>query len=173
MQNETDSRAGDDPDPPRTSGHVKRTVLYCLASRDGGPMTVGDALEPIGGVVERGGYGNPGPRSNDATVVQRSTVRRAFNQLRDDGLVARVVDLDADALAEGPVALGAVEDGGDPADPAAYAATTDDARVTDWVLTDDGRGEVDRLDRAYAAELDDLAARYGRPRGETTARVDA
>ncbi|UPW01931.1 hypothetical protein M0R88_07490 [Halorussus gelatinilyticus] len=40
-------------------------------------------------------------------------------------------------------------------------------------LTDEGRHEVERLDARYAAEMDDLAARYGRPRGETTTRIDA
>jgi|GEM_PF-6543200 len=159
-------------DEPRTSGHVKRTVLHCLARGDG-PLTVSQAMEPIAAVIERGGYGNAGPRGgNGAPLLQKSTVRRAFSQLREDGFVRRVEDLPEVVLREGGFDLGEL-DGDDPADPTAYAKTSDDARVTDWVLTAAGRREVDRLDAAYERELDELAARYGRPRGETTERVDA
>lgn len=178
MSNETQpSDAGEQPDDPRTSGHVERTVLHTMAG-DGDeglpPTTVGGVLEDVAAVVERGGYGNVGPRGGDGRpLVQQSTVRRTFGQLADKGLVGRVEDLSEAELRDGPVDLGELSEGGDPADPADYAETADDARITDWYLTEEGRREVDRLDERYAAELDDLAARYGRPRGETTERVEA
>jgi hypothetical protein len=169
-------------DPPagdrlRTSGHVERTVLHRMAGDDDryAPVTVGDVLDDVTAVIERGDYGNHGPRGGGETgaLVQRSTVRRTFKQLREKGLVRRVGDLDRSELRDPRFDLGEPDPDADPADPAAYPRTSDDARVTDWVLTDAGRREVERLDARYAAELDDLAARYGRPEGETTTRIDA
>lgn len=175
MSNETQPPDADEqPDDPKTSGHVERTVLHHLAGAASEPTTLGDVLDDVAAVIDRGGYGNAGPRGGgDQPLVQQSTVRRAFGQLADKGLVGRVEDLPETELRDGPVDLGVLVDGGDPADPADYAATADDARVTDWYLTREGQLEVDRLDARYAAALDDLAARYGRPRGETTERVDA
>lgn len=170
---DTDAQPADE---PRTSGHVERTIVHHLAGADAdrsGPTTVGDVLEDVAAVVERGDYGNPGIRNPEATNVRQSTIRRTFGQLAEKGLVQRVADLDPERLREDRFALGELDPGGDPEDPAAYARTADDARVTDWVLTDEGRREVERLDARYEAELDALAARHGRPRGETTARVDA
>jgi len=136
------------------------------------PTRVSDVLEPLAAVIERGDYGNLGMR-NDAPTVRQSTVRRTFTQLEAKGLVVRVEELDASALASDRYDLGALSEGGDPTDPVDYGGTSDDARVTDWVLTDEGRREVERLDERYQAELDALAARFGRPRGTTTDRVDA
>jgi len=181
MTNETHSSEPDtlpddqtgEPDDPKTSGHVERTVLHHMAGAAPAPTTLGAVLDEVAAVIERGGYGNAGPRGGGgAPLVQQSTVRRTFGQLAEKGLVGRVGDLPAENLRGGPVDLGDLV-GEDPTDPAAYAATADDARVTDWYLTDAGRREVDRLDARYEAELDELAARYGRPRGETTERVEA
>ena len=62
---------------------------------------------------------------------------------------------------------------GDPEELSGYSRLSDDARVTDWILTADGVREVERLDARFRAELDELAGRYGRPPGETTTRIDA
>jgi hypothetical protein len=105
--------------------------------------------------------------------VRKSSIRRTFTQLAEKGLVRRVEELSESQLREPRFDLGTLDPGGDPGDPSAYSRTSDDARVTDWILTDAGRREVDRLDERYAQELDELAARYGRPRGETIARIDA
>lgn len=158
-----------------TSGHVERTILHRLCGDDSEryrPLTVSDVLEDLAAVIERGEYGNVGMR-NDAPTVRKSSVRRTFTQLADKGLVTRVAELDPERLHDDRYDLGALDDDGDPADPSAYANTTDDARVTDWVLTPAGREEVRRLDAAYERELDALAARYGRQRGETTERIEA
>lgn len=158
-----------------TSGHIERTIIHHLAGNTDGryrPATVSDCLEDVMAVIERGNYGNLGLRTN-ATTVRKSSLRRTFTQLADKGLVERVTDLDPDRLADDRFALGAIEPGGDPTDPSAYAGTSDDARVTDWILTTDGQREVARLDARYERELDELAARFGRQRGETTARIDA
>jgi len=162
-----------DPSALATSGHVERTVLHCMVDADGRyvPTRVSDVLEPLAAVIERGDYGNLGPRNEHATV-QRSSVRRTFGQLAEKGLIVRVADLDAGALASDRYAFGELDAGGDPHDPGAYAATSDDGRVTDWVLTEAGAAELGRLDAVYAAELDALAARFGRPPGATTARVE-
>lgn len=158
----------------RTSGHVERTILHSLVE-DGRyvPTTVSDVLDPIASVIDRGGYDNIGPNGAADVTVRKSTVRRAFARLRDKGLVRRVSDLDPSDIRDDRVDLGQLPDDGDPDDPTAYSRTSDDARVTDWILTDEGRRELQRLDAQYAEELDELAARYGRPAGETTARVDA
>lgn len=173
MTEDTES-IGDDPDGPAlaTSGYVERTVLNQLVDADGRfvPTRVSDVLEPLTSVIGRGDYANVGPRNEHATV-QRSSVRRTFAQLEEKGLVVRVEDLPAEALAGDRYALGSVRAGGDPTDPSDYTDTSDDARVTDWVLTEEGRAELDRLDDRYEAELDALAARFGRARGETTDRV--
>lgn len=175
MTDDTEA-VGEDSDGPAlaTSGYVERTVLNQLVDADGRyvPTCVSDVLEPLTSVIERGGYANVGPRNEHATV-QRSSVRRTFTQLEEKGLVVRVEDLPVEALASDRYALGALRAGGDPTDPSAYYRTSDDARVTDWVLTEEGRAELDRLDERYAAELDAVAARFGRARGETTDRVDA
>lgn len=150
----------------RTGGHVERAVLHHLAGA--GPATTGELAETVGAVIERGGYGNLGPRSEPATV-RRSSLRRTLSGLAEKGLVVRVAELSPDRLAD----AGLGEPDGDPADPGAYPATSDDGRVTDWLLTEAGRAEVSRLDARYEAALDEVAARHGRPRGETTDRVDA
>lgn len=158
-----------------TSGHVERTILHRLCGEETDryrPSTVSDVLDDIAAVIERGDYGNVGMR-NDAPTVRKSSVRRTFTQLADKGLVARVADLDPERLRDDRYALGELAADGDPADHSAYANTSEDARVTDWILTPAGREEVRRLDAAYERELDAVAARYGRPRGETTDRVDA
>lgn len=171
MSNDTESASAADTTESelQTSGHVERTILHALAG-DGEtvrPATVGSTLPAITAVIERGEYGNLGPRA-ERGVAQKSTVRRAFGQLAEKGLVRRVTA--ADDLPEW-VDLG--ERTGDAGDVTDYEHVSDDGRVTDWVLTAAGRREVERLDARYAAELDELAARYGRPRGETTTRVDA
>lgn len=179
MEEDTETPATEDRptgEQLRTSGHVERTILHRMVG-DGddahAPVTVSDVLDDITAVIERGDYGNHGPRGGGETgaLVQQSTVRRTFKQLREKGLVRRVGDLDESELRDSRVDLGEPDPDADPADPAAYPRTSDDARVTDWILTDEGRREVERLDARYAAELDDLAARYGRPSGETTTRV--
>lgn len=156
----------------QTSGHVERAVLGAMLDPDGRcrPTTVGEVLPAVRGVVERGDYGNVGPRS-PATVVRRSSVRRTFGQLDQKGLVQRVEDVPVDELRADRNALGPLE-GDDPTDPRSYARVSDDGRVTDWLLTTEGLQEIERLDTRYAAELDELAARYGRPPGETTTRID-
>lgn len=158
-----------------TSGHVERTILHRLCG-DGTdrfrPSTVSDVLDDVAAVIDRGDYGNVGMR-NEAPTVRKSSVRRTFTQLADKGLVTRVGELDAERLRDDRYDLGELDDDADPADPGAYARTSDDARVTDWVLTPEGREEVRRLDAAYERELDALAARYGRQRGETTDRIEA
>lgn len=177
MTNETQSSQNDeqhtDIEQPVTSGHVERTILNQMVDEDGRyrPTAVSDVLEAVAAVIARGDYGNLGPRS-PTSVVQKSTVRRAFSQLGEKGLIQRVEDLSESDLTDQRYALGECT-GGDPSDPASYSNTADDARVTDWILTDEGTTELDRLDARYAAELDDLAARFGRPRGETTRRIDA
>ncbi|WP_276301423.1 hypothetical protein [Halorussus lipolyticus] len=165
-------------DPPegaelRTSGHIERTILHHMAgdgSEGYAPTTVSGVLDDIAAVIERGDYANVGPKGSAGATVRKSTVRRTFTQLHEKGLVQRVEELSEDALGDPRFDLGACK--GDPDDPTAYERVSDDARVTDWILTDDGRREVERLDARYADELDELAARYGRKRGETTARVD-
>lgn len=182
MTNDTDHPAGhgdgsDGRQPAdetlATSGHLERAVLHHMVSESGGarPTTVSAVLDDVAAVIERGDYGNIGPRNTAGAAVRKSSLRRTFTQLREKGLVRRVGDLEPTALQSDRYDLGPAA--GDPTDPAAYARTSDDARVTDWLLTETGRREVARLDARYAAELDALAARYGRPRGETTARVDA
>ncbi len=157
-----------------TSGHVERTILHHMIGDDYErytPTTVGGVLDDIAAVIRRGGYANIGPKTAKSGTIRRSTVRRTFMQLREKGLVRRVDDLSESELREDRFDLGISDS--DPADPNSYSNTSDDARVTDWILTDDGCREVERLDARYAAELDELAARYGRPRGETTERIDA
>ncbi|WP_162224376.1 hypothetical protein [Halorussus amylolyticus] len=165
---------------PKTNGYIERTILHCMADRsdvaDGSdesyaPATVGDVLDAIASVIERGDYANVGPKTATTGTVRKSTIRRALTQLREKNLVQRVEDLTESERTSDRFDLGTLR--GDPDDVTNYARTSDDARVTDWILTDDGRHEIDRLDARYAAELDELAARYGRPRGETTDRIDA
>jgi hypothetical protein len=179
MENETET--GETEELPsdealKTSGHVERTILQCMTG-DGGtgraPTIVSDVLDDVAAVIERGGYANVGPSSAAAGTVRKSSVRRTFTQLADKGLVSRVSELDESTMRDSRYDLGTLDPDGSPDDPTAYARTSDDARVTDWVLTDEGRREVERLDARYAAELDELAARYGRPVGKTTARIDA
>jgi len=170
---ETDPSDGRDDGEPLTSGHVERTILHYMAGEPPRPATVGAVSAVVGAVIERGGYANLGPSTAADGTVRKSTIRRAFGQLREKGLVRRVEELSADDLRSGRYDLGELSPDGDPADPAAYAGTSDDARVTDWVLTEAGSREVERLDARYAAELEQLAARYGRPHGETTTRIDA
>jgi hypothetical protein len=136
------------------------------------PTTVSDVLEDVASVIERGGYENLGPRNTAGATVRKSSIRRTFTQLAEKGLVQRVEELSESQLPESRFDLGTPDPDGDPDDPTAYSRTTDDARVTDWILTDDGRREIERLDDRYSEELDELAARYGRPRGETIARID-
>lgn len=175
----TDETETDGADPPTdggllTNGHIERTILHCMVGSDPDryqPTRVSAVLDPLAAVIERGGYGNVGMR-NDSPTVRKSSVRRTFTQLAEKGLIQRVDDLGPADLRADRFDLGDLE-GDDPDDPRAYTKVSDDARVTDWILTDEGRAEVDRLDARYAAELDELAARYGRGRGETTARVDA
>ncbi len=157
-----------------TSGHVERTILHHMVGDDSErstPTTVGGVLDDIAAVIKRGGYANIGPKTAESGTVRQSTVRRTFMQLREKGLVRRVEELSESELRDDRFDLGTSN--GDPSDPTAYSKTSDDARVTDWILTDDGRREIERLDARYTAELDELAARYGRPRGETTDRIDA
>ncbi|MFC7081781.1 hypothetical protein [Halorussus caseinilyticus] len=163
-------------DQLRTSGHIERTILHHMAGGDYdryAPTTVSNVLDDITAVVERGDYANVGPEGAAGATVRKSAVRRTFTQLHEKGLVRRVEELAASDLRAERFDLGPLAADGDPDDPAAYARTSDDARVTDWILTDEGRREVERLDARYADELDELAARYGRPRGETTGRIDA
>lgn len=160
----------------QTSGHVERTILHHAVSDDYeryAPTTVSAVLDDIASVIERGGYANIGPEGAAGATVRKSTIRRTFKQLHEKGLVRRVEELPESALRDQRFDLGTLDEEGDPDDPTDYARTSDDARVTDWILTDAGRREVERLDVRYAEELDELAARYGRPRGETTARIDA
>jgi len=157
-----------------TNGHIERTILHCMVGTDPDryePTRVSAVLDPLAAVIERGGYGNVGMR-NEAPTVRKSSVRRTFTQLAEKGLIQRVDELAPAELRADRFDLGALT-GDDPDDPRAYAKVSDDARVTDWILTDEGRAEVGRLDARYAAELDKLAARYGRGRGETAARVEA
>ncbi|WP_135854827.1 hypothetical protein [Halorussus salinus] len=179
MSNETES-AGTEESPAdeeiRTSGHVERTILNHMVGDDhesDAPTTVSGVLDDVAAVIERGDYANIGPQGAANVTVRKATVRRTFTQLAEKGLVRRVSDLAPSELRDSRFDLGALEDGEAADDPTAYARTTDDARVTDWILTDEGRREVERLDARYEAEVDDLAARYGRPHGETTARIDA
>ncbi len=159
-----------------TRGHIERTILHCMVGETPEryvPTTVGGVLDPLTAVIERGNYGNVGPRAGDAgPLVQQSSIRRTFSQLAEKGLIQRVADLTPAQLRDPRYDLGTLADDGDPTDPGDYSRTSDDARVTDWILTDAGRREVERLDAAFARELDELAARYGRPRGETTDRID-
>lgn len=173
MSNDTETRPADSAEGPRTSGYIQRTVLHHMAGSSYEPYTpstVGGVAEAVADVIERGDYANAGPRA-DAGIARRSTIRRALNQLEERGLIRRVEDLTADELAGDRIDLGARE--GDAGDVTDYERVTDDARVTDWILTDAGRDEVARLDAAYEAELDALAAKYGRRRGETTRRIEA
>lgn len=179
MVENTESREpaeGSGTERPRTSGHVERTILHHMAGDDDGryaPTTVSDVLDEIAAVLERGDYANLGMRGSAGSNVRKSTIRRTFTQLQEKGLVERVEELSGSELRDSRFDLGSLDDDGDPDDPSAYARTSDDARVTDWILTDEGHREVELLDARYAAELDELAARYGRPRGETTRRVEA
>jgi hypothetical protein len=174
MQDTTNSDGQSDTaaDEVQTSGHVERAILGAMVDSNGRypPTRVSDVLPAVRAVVERGDYGNVGPRS-PTTVVRKSSVRRTFGQLEEKGLVRRVERLSVDELRADRHALGALE-GEDPTDPRSYARVSDDGRVTDWLLTDDGHRELERLDARFAAELDELAARYGRPPGETTARIE-
>ena len=178
MSNDTESTTDDgtSDDAPQTSGHVEWTVLHRMAGSGDArpePTTVGTVSDAVGAIIERGGYANVGPNTAAAGTVRKSTIRRTLTGLHEKGFVRRVADLDLEELRDDRVDLGELPEGGDPADPAAYSGTSDDARVTDWLLTEAGEREVGRLDARYESELDDLAARYGRPRGETTDRVDA
>ncbi|NEU58459.1 hypothetical protein [Halorussus sp. MSC15.2] len=178
---ENDTETTDAAEPPGdeallTSGHVERTILHHMTGEDAdrsAPTTVSGVLDDVAGVIERGDYANIGPKGAAGATVRKSTIRRTFSQLAEKGLVRRVEDLAASELRDSRFDLGPLDADGVADDPAAYARTSDDARVTDWVLTDEGRREVQRLDARYAAELDELAARYGRPHGETTDRIDA
>lgn len=158
----------------RTSGYVERTILHHMMGDEYDcytPTTVSDVLDDVVSVIERGGYANIGPDAAAGATVRKSTIRRAFKQLHEKGLVQRVEELDEPDLRDRRFDLGMPGD--DPGNPATYSGTSDDARVTDWILTDVGRREVERLDARYADRLDELAARYGRPAGETTVRVEA
>jgi hypothetical protein len=160
----------------QTSGHVERTILHHMVGDDYdryAPTTVSAVLDDVAAVIERGGYANIGPPDATSATVRKSTIRRTFKQLCEKGLVQRVEELAESELRDQRFDLGTLDSDGDPDDPSAYPRTSDDARVTDWILTDEGRREVERLDARYAKTLDELAARHGRPRGETTVRVDA
>jgi len=174
MPNNTEPDADNDQEP-RTRGHIERTILHHMAGEDGTvkPTTVGQVLPDIAAVIKRGGYANVGPNGAEKGTVRKSTIRRTFTQLHEKGLVRRVGELAESELRSDEFDLGTLPADGDPTDPGAYSRTSDDARVTDWVLTGEGREEVGRLDARYAAEVDELAARYGRPRGETITRIDA
>lgn len=157
-----------------TNGYIERTILHHLAGSNPEsrtPSTVGAVLPDIAEVIKRGEYANIGPNGAVEGTVRKSAIRRAFTQLDEKGLVQRVDDLDADTLQSDTFDFGTCT--GDPSDPASYSNTADDARVTNWVLTEEGLAELSRLDARYRSELDELAARYGRLRGETTTRIDA
>lgn len=159
---------------PKTNGYIERTILHHAAGESYEPYTpttVGDVLDDIASVIERGDYANVGPETAADGTVRKSTIRRAFKQLHEKGLVQRVEELTEAERRGDEFDLGTPGD--DPDDLAGYSRLSDDARVTDWILTDGGRREVERLDERYTRELDELAARYGRPSGETTERIDA
>jgi len=162
----------DAPEPPTTSGHVERAILHHAAGSGApyAPTTAGEVAETVAAVIERGDYGNEGPRA-PTSVARKSTVRRACNRLAEAGFLRRVESLSPAELDDERFDLGAP--GAEPTDPAGYERVTDDARVTDWLLTPEGAREVERLDAAYERALDEVAARHGRPRGETTERVEA
>lgn len=157
-----------------TSGYIERTILHHLAGQTPeprSPSTVGAVLPDIAEVIKRGGYANIGPNGAAEGTVRKSAIRRAFTQLDEKGLVERVTELDAADLQSETFEFGPCD--GDPADPSNYAKTADDARVTNWVPTEEGLAELERLDARYQSELDELAGRYGRPLGDTTNRIDA
>lgn len=176
MVNETQSAETEnsDGDELETSGYVERTILHHLAGSSvetRQPSTVGKVLDDVAAVIERGDYANLGPNGAKKGTVRKSTIRRAFTQLQDKDLVQRVDELDPEQLQSDTIDLG--DHDGDPTAASNYDNTADDARVTDWILTDEGAREIARLDARYTRELDEIAARYGRPRGETTSRVEA
>lgn len=175
MVDNTETPTAEQRSEPVTSGHIERTILHRMAGNDTGgyqPTTVSDVIESVAAVLDRGDYRNLGPRNDTGGTVQKSSLRRSFNQLEEKGLIQRVTELDGQTLQTDQYDLGELCEDGDPADPADYTKTADDARVTDWILTEAGSAEVQRLDQRYAAELDELAARYGRPAGATLDRID-
>lgn len=180
MTNETETsnsgenRTGPDAADLATSGYIERTTLHHLAGQDPEPRrpsTVGEVLPAIAAVIKRGDYANIAPNGATEGTVRKSAVRRSFTQLAEKGLVQRVSELGETTLQSGDVDLGNCT--GEPANPTEYSCVSDDARVTDWILTEDGLAEVRRLDACYTAELNELAGRYGRPSGETDIRIDA
>lgn len=167
------SSGGADAEPVETSGYIERTILHHLAGAEPEPRrpsTVGDVLPDIAAVIKRGNYANIAPNGATDGAVRKSAIRRSFTQLAEKGLVQRVTGLEESEIASANVDLGDCND--ESGDPAQYSRTSDDARVTDWILTADGIAEVERLDARYNVEIDELAGRYGRPSGETTTRID-
>lgn len=171
--NSTESGTGPAARELATSGYIERTILHHLAGPDPEPRrpsTVGEVLPAIAAVIRRGDYANIAPNGATEGTVRKSAIRRSFTQLEEKGLVRRVTDLSEAERRSSDVDLGTCD--GDSGDLSGYSRLSDDARVTDWILTADGVREVERLDARYTAELDELAGRYGRPPGETTTRID-
>lgn len=130
----------------QTSGWAERTLLQAVAirgddgitSRAAGMQDVHDRLVAVAQLTQS-------QPPDDESVYM--TGNRAFHQLEEKGLVADVEDAQGLAADRYEVAPG---------------YRPDDARRTEWVLTDEGFTEVRRLDERFKQELAALQRRFGR-----------
>lgn len=130
----------------QTNGWAERTLLNCLAISQGGELRSRAAgMQDVHGQLKQ-----VAEKTNDTVPDDESvymTGNRAFHKLHEKGLVEDIEDA---ALV--PPSRYDVEPG----------YTPDDARLTEWVLTEEGFDEVRRLDAQYERELEALRRRFGR-----------
>lgn len=132
--------------PLRTNGWAERTLLNCLAiTQDGGIRSDAAGMQDVHPQLMEVAKKPDNEAPDDESVYM--TGNRAFHQLHEKGLVENVEEVEG--LSDDRYV---VEPG--------YAPQ--DARRTEWVLTEAGIEEVRRLSAKYEEELATLMRRFGR-----------
>lgn len=130
----------------RTSGWAERTLLNCLAvTRDGRIRSDAAGMQDVKGRLQEVAKMPDGRAPDDESVYM--TGNRAFHKLHEKGLVKNVTEVDGLSGDRYVVQAG---------------YTPDDARLTEWVLTEAGIDEVRNLNVRYEQELAKLMRRFGR-----------
>jgi hypothetical protein len=131
----------------QTKGYVERLLLNALHKQTNHdpprdrtfPQGVADVYDDVNTL---------GGRAWKDHKSVKASIRRAFGQLRDKGLVETVDEAD---FRRRPNFYGVSEQ-----------YEPDDGRVTKYVLTKDGVDEIRSLDKLYCADLHKIMRRYGR-----------
>jgi hypothetical protein len=128
-----------------TNGWAERTLLNCLAvTRDGDIRSDVAGMQDVKARLQEVAKKPDNQSPDDESVYM--TGNRAFHKLHEKGLVEHLeeVDLSDDRYV--------VTEG----------YTPDDARLTEWVLTESGIEEAQRLNDRYEQKLAKLRRRFGR-----------